>query len=203
MSNTPTNFRYFRLNKVYRFGRSIAQTAMRFSVSGYDLESMVDRDADQKPFVIDTRSQRETFERIHDILNINLQKRQRIAIAAPERGLLEVLSQYLGRNLAFFPHRNDMLRNYNFEDEKRALLITTHSLKGLEFETLIVFGYRNSLPAVQYMRAERRLMQNIFVALTRANENLYIIREPDCIPELQQIDAYTLSSEASPDEFDF
>lgn len=203
MSTPPKDFRYFRLNKVYRFGRSIAQTAMRFSVSGYDLESMVDRSSDQKPFIIDTGSQRETFERIRDILNINLQKRQRIAIAAPERLLLEGLHYYLGPTRTFFSTKNTSLRTYNFGDERRALLITTHSLKGLEFETLIVFGFNQSLTAVQRMRAEQRLMQNVFVALTRANENLYLIREPDCIPELRDIEGYTLSTEASPDEFDF
>lgn len=185
-------FQHFRLNTIYRFGKSVARVARGFGNT--QLEHLVDRRADQRPLAIDVYNQNELIEKIREIVNVNQNGRKRIAIAAPEKYTLDLLKQYLSDDLVFYAPDNKRLRDFNFSGDRRALLITTYSLKGLEFDTVVVCGYSENSSAVYQMRKENRLIPNIFVALTRSNENLYIIRDSTTISELRNLDVDVLGS---------
>lgn len=203
--NGPKEFRHFRLNTIYRFGKSIARVAKGFGNAR--IEQLVSRTADQRPYAVDVSDRREAFEKIREIIEVNRQSRKRVAIAAPERYLLEVLLNDLGEQLVYYAPDNRDLREFDFTQDNRAVLITTYSLKGLEFDTVVVFGFDRSSNKVRRMREEDCLQQNIFVALTRSNENLYIIRDARTIPELRnlQIDVLDTSAGGADDDdyFDF
>lgn len=194
-------FAHFSLSTIYRFGKSIARVAKGFGNA--QLEQMVDRTADQRPLAVDVSNEREAFAKIREIIEVNRQGRKRIAVASPERWQLEKLKDYLG-DLAYYASNNRDLRHFDFAQDRRALLVTTFSLKGLEFDTVVVFGFARYGSMVERMRKEGRLMQNIFVALTRSNENLYIIRERDTIDELRNLQIDVLgASPAGADDDDY
>jgi DNA helicase-2/ATP-dependent DNA helicase PcrA len=103
---------------------------------------------------------------------------------------IDNLQEFLSVAKEFTPQDNDILGEFlsqvslvsdidSYVDETKALtLMTLHSAKGLEFDTVFlsgleegIFPHNRSLNAPSEMEEERRLM---YVGITRAKKNLYM-----------------------------
>ena len=105
-------------------------------------------------------------------------------------GRIDNLQEFLSVAKEFVPQDNDVLGEFlsqvslvsdidSYVDDTKALtLMTLHSAKGLEFDTIFlsgleegIFPHSRSLDAPSEMEEERRLM---YVGITRAKKNLYL-----------------------------
>ena len=105
-------------------------------------------------------------------------------------GIIDNLQEFLSVAKEFVPQDNDVLGEFlsqvslvsdidSYVEENKALtLMTLHSAKGLEFDTVFlsgleegIFPHSRSLDAPAEMEEERRLM---YVGITRAKKNLYL-----------------------------
>ena len=78
------------------------------------------------------------------------------------------------------------MRTHDFNDIT-PLLITSFSAKGLEFENVILFGFDNDSSMIDKLQRENRLNDVIYVSITRTNTNLFIVRTPRTIKEINDI----------------
>ncbi|WP_418637590.1 3'-5' exonuclease [Winogradskyella sp.] len=188
-----------RLTKIFRFHQNIAKLAALFSRTNDDLVSKVSRNSQTLPQIIQVEKIHE-FEKIKEILVSLKNMRQRIGVICPDRDLLKQLSYYLTNESVEFNYypKNIDLRDHDFTSTT-PLLISSYSAKGLEFEHVVLFGFNKSSSMVQKLKNEDRLKDVLYVGITRTNTNLYLIKTPDTISEITNIDLF---SDDSPKEID-
>lgn len=179
-----------RLTKIFRFHKNIAKIAALFSRTNDDLEAKVTKLSQSQPQLIQVDKSQE-LNKIKEILNSLKNMRQRIGVICPDRDLLNELSNFLSSqsiDFNYYPKNKD-LRDHDFRSTV-PLLISSYSAKGLEFEHVILFGFNNSSSMVIKLRKENRLKDVLYVSITRTNANLYIIKTPDTISEISNINMF-------------
>ncbi len=184
------------LETIYRFGRAIAKIAEPFSSSGIDLQSMVTRTGNTPAYRIETDSS-DAFSVLCQIVKNKTVADGTMAIISPRREGLRQLSAMLkgaGIDNFFSDSNNTDLRDYDY-DSKRPLLITPHSAKGMEFDTVVMWGFSDK--ALYY---EKNTM--IYLSITRTCGELYLIQTPDTCPELQRLDGFESMEESDSDGID-
>ena len=179
-----------KLTKIFRFHKNIAKIAALFSRTNDDLEAKVTKLSQTQPQLIQVDKSQE-FSEIKKILNSLKNMRQRIGIISPDRDVLDELSTYLTNQAVEFNYyqKNRDLRDHDFTSTV-PLLISSYSAKGLEFEHVILFGFNKSSSMVLKLRNENRLKDILYVSITRTNANLYIMKTPDTISELTNINLF-------------
>lgn len=178
---------YARLSAIFRFHKNIAKLAQVFSRKKEKLEDKVTKDSKTQPLVYDVKSSEE-FDKIIEIIRGVQQNRKTIGIISPDRNKLAELSNHLNsKNIPqFYFTDNKTLRTHNFNDIT-PLLITSFSAKGLEFENVILFGFDKDSSMIDKLQREKRLNDVIYVSITRTNTNLFIVRTPKTIKEINDI----------------
>jgi len=172
-----------RLSDIFRFHKNIAKIAAKFSKTHDSLENKVTKIEQKHPVLIDVNNRSNEAGEVAKILNTLKNHQKRIGIIAPHRSRLEELKRelsYQGIDATFFTSNRDF-RDYDFSSNK-PLLITAHSAKGLEFENVIVLGFDK-----EDMYRNNDIDELIYVALTRANSGLYIIRNNNTIDKLKDL----------------
>jgi DNA helicase IV len=176
-----------RLSKIFRFHKNIAKLAQGFSRTNESLERMVSKDSSTQPKLIDTEIDKR-FQKIAEILAEIKTFRERIGIISADRIELNRLSEYL--KLVKVDHnfydRNIDLRAHDFSSTD-PLLISSFSAKGLEFEHVILFGFDENSQKIKELKEKDKLRDVIYVSITRTNKNLYIIRTPETVKELNDL----------------
>lgn len=178
---------YARLSAIFRFHKNIAKLAQLFSRKKEKLEDKVTKDSKTQPLVYDVKSSEE-FDKIIEIIKGVQQNRKTIGIISPDRNKLAELSTHLNsKNISqFYFTDNKTLRTHNFNDIT-PLLLTSFSAKGLEFENVILFGFDKDSSMIDKLQREKRLNDVIYVSITRTNTNLFIVRTPKTIKEINDI----------------
>lgn len=178
---------YARLSAIFRFHKNIAKLAQLFSRKKEKLEDKVTKDSKTQPLVYDVKSSEE-FDKIIEIIKGVQQNRKTIGIISPDRNKLAELSNHLNsKNISqFYFTDNKTLRTHNFNDIT-PLLLTSFSAKGLEFENVILFGFDKDSSMIDKLQREKRLNDVIYVSITRTNTNLFIVRTPKTIKEINDI----------------
>ena len=161
------------LSKVQQFVAIIKQFQEKIELS--DAHEMATEIATQTSIVKDlyrdqTPEGMSRFENIQELLN----GIQEFSINAREEGQPNLLSNYM-EDVALLTDQDSDKE----EDRNKVTLMTVHSAKGLEFKNVFIVGLEENLfPSSQFGNAtpealeeERRLF---YVALTRAEENVYI-----------------------------
>lgn len=158
------------LKTIYRFGKEIAHIAQRFSSSGNNLERKVTKTGNTPAYKVTTTSSKE-LDVVCQIIRNKTIADGTMAILAPRRAQLQQLSQKLYANHIdhyFAETDNKDLRDYDY-DSKRPLLITAHSAKGMEFDTVVLYQYN------EYdMFGDTNKL--IYLSLTRTCGELYVIQ---------------------------
>jgi DNA helicase IV len=178
---------YARLTAIFRFHKNIAKMAQIFSRKKEKLEDKVTKDSKTQPMVYDVSSNGE-FDKIIEIINGVQLNRKTIGIISPDRNKLEEFAVALeAKNIPHFYFKdNKDLRSHDFNDIT-PLLITSFSAKGLEFENVILFGFDTDSSMIYKLQREKRLNDVIYVSITRTNTNLFIVRTPNTIKEINDI----------------
>jgi DNA helicase IV len=178
---------YARLTAIFRFHKNIAKLAQIFSRKKENLEDKVTKDSRTQPLVFDVSTSGE-FDKMIEIINGVQQNRKTIGIISPDRNKLAEFAAILkSNNVAHFYYKdNKDLRTHDFNDIT-PLLITSFSAKGLEFENVILFGFDNDSSMISKLKSENRLNDVIYVSITRTNTNLFIVRTPRTIREINDI----------------
>lgn len=189
------------LTRIFRFHKGIAKIASAFSRTADNLEMKVDRISQVNPSIIRT-SEEEEFNKIVEILkNQQNRRNERVGVIAPGNDELKILSAYLTQQNITHDYYSDNrdLRDHDFTSST-PLLISSFSSKGLEFETVILFGFKKDARAIASLRRKGRLRDVIYVSITRTNSNLYIIDTPDTIQELKDIKIESETNTTASDE---
>ena len=178
---------YARLTAIFRFHKNIAKLAQIFSRKKENLEEKVTKDSRTQPLVYDVSTNGE-FDKMIEIINGVQHNRKTIGIISPDRNKLAAFAAVLkSKNVAHFYYKdNKDLRTHDFNDIT-PLLITSFSAKGLEFENVILFGFDNDSSMIDKLQRENRLNDVIYVSITRTNTNLFIVRTPRTIKEINDI----------------
>ncbi len=178
-----------KLTDIFRFHKNIAKIAQVFSQNKEKLERKVSR-IEQKDVQLIDIERYDELDTIAEILKSIQHQPGRIGIISHDRNRLSLLKEFLsnkGIKSAYYKNNQD-LRSHNFT-QSVPLLISSHSAKGLEFEHVIVFGFDEYDSGIERMRSQHQLSDVLYVTLTRANSNLYIIRHPNTIPELIELES--------------
>lgn len=173
-----------RLNDIFRFHKNIAGIAEKFTRKHDNIISKVTKVEQKQPVIIDVDYSFEEADKVKEILETLKNHRSRTGIIAPNKKRLENLFNSLKEkeiSTVFFRENKDF-KTYDFTSDI-PLLITAHSAKGLEFENVIVLGFDNSESA----GFGGDMDELIYVALTRANSGLYIIRNNNTVPKLKAL----------------
>lgn len=190
------------LSVIFRFHKNIAKIARFFSRNNEDLASKVSRDAQTQPKIIDV-SENQEFSKIAEILKEIKVYRKRIGVICPDNDKLKLFASYLSTvNMEYnYFVKNTDLRTHDFTSTT-PLLISSFSSKGLEFEHVILFGFDNTSSIISKLREENKLKDVIYVSITRTNSNLYIVRTPNTVKELQElkVEEESTNSEMSLDD---
>jgi len=184
------------LTDIFRFHKSIAKTAQLFSKSKQSLEDKVSRIEQNDIQLIDIKSV-DNAQTIANIITSLKRQKGRVGIISHNRENLKRLKEALNalEIEATYYKSNKELRSHHFGSEV-PLLITSHSAKGLEFDHVILFGFDEGDSNISNLRKSGILEDTLYVALTRANTNLYIIRNENTITEINSI-----SVESNVDDF--
>lgn len=176
-----------RLSKIFRFHKNIAKLAQGFSRTNESLEGMVSKDSSTLPKLIDIEHNKR-FMKISEVLSEIKVFRERIGIISVDRIELSLLSEYLKSvNVEHhFYDSNIDLRSHDFSSTD-PLLISSFSAKGLEFEHVILFGFERNSEKIKDLIKKDKLRDVIYVSITRTNKNLYIIRTPETVKELNEL----------------
>lgn len=176
-----------KLKDIFRFHRNIAIVAQSFSRSSESLEDKVSRIEQKDVQLIDCQPWEEA-DTVANILVSLKNQSGRIGVISHTHERLKTLEGKLSdRNIstAYYAKNTD-LRNHDYTQEV-PLLVTCHSVKGLEFEHVIVFGFDEGDGNVAALRSRDQLQDILYVTLTRTNSNLYVIRNSGTVKELQDI----------------
>jgi superfamily I DNA/RNA helicase len=178
---------YARLSAIFRFHKNIAKLAQIFSRKQENLEEKVTKDSKTQPLIYDVKINEE-FDKIIEIIKGVQQNRKTIGIISPDRNKLAEFAVVLeSKNIPhFYFTDNKLLRAHDFNDIT-PLLITSFSAKGLEFENVILFGFDTDSSMIYKLQREKRLNDVIYVSITRTNTNLFIVRTPKTIKEINDI----------------
>jgi DNA helicase IV len=178
---------YAKLSTIFRFHKNIAKLAQTFSRRKEKLEDKVNRVAQTQP-QIHLVSKQQEYSKILEIIKAQQQNRKTVGIISPDRNKLAELHDFLNeRNIKnFYFKDNKEFRTHDFNDIT-PILITCFSAKGLEFENVILFGFDTTCDLVDKLRKEKRLNDVIYVSITRTNTNLFIVKTPDTIKEINDI----------------
>ncbi|MCH8487213.1 MAG: AAA family ATPase [Candidatus Cyclonatronum sp.] len=190
------------LEKIFRFSRSLAGLLAALNPLRKDLQNKVDRESDVQPVIIDT-SEADVNEKIRTFINARKADGGRIAAITIGRARLKQLHDYLEQRGVehFYTDKNQEYKDHDFA-QNTPVLLTAASAKGLEFETVIAFGFEDHDKAVWSFRTYGGLMENLYVCLSRAKEYLYIIRTPNTIPEIKKLIVETPDSANATDDDD-
>lgn len=190
------------LEKIFRFSRSLAGLLAALNPLRKDLQNKVDRESDVQPVIIDT-SEADVNEKIRTFINARKADGGRIAAITIGRARLKQLHDYLEQRGVehFYTDKNQEYKDHDFA-RNTPVLLTAASAKGLEFETVIAFGFEDHDKAVWSFRTYGGLMENLYVCLSRAKEYLYIIRTPNTIPEIKKLIVETPDSANATDDDD-
>lgn len=169
------------LKTIYRFGKEIAHIAQQFSLSSMNLERKVTKTGNTPAYrvVTDTRNE---LDVVYQIIKNKTIADGTMAILAPRRTQLQQLSQKLHAKHIdhyFAETNNKALRDYDY-DSKRPLLITAHSAKGMEFDTVVMYQYNEA-----DMFGDRD--QLIYLSLTRTCGELYVIQTENLCRSLKNL----------------
>ncbi len=181
-----------QLNTIFRFHTGIAKLASLFSIKNENLEAKVTNVIQTQPTIIETDVSNE-FKKISEILESKKELQKSVGVIAPDRANLQNLANYLKNqdiDHHYFTDNKDF-KNHNFTSST-PLLITSQSSKGLEFETVIIFGFNKDTNMMKLLTGTRQLKNILYVSITRTNSSLFIIRRPDSIPEILNV---TIESE--------
>jgi DNA helicase IV len=178
---------FARLSEIFRFHKNIAKLAQVFSRTNESLEGLVSKDSSTQPKLIDIEYENR-FMKISEVLSEIKVFRERIGIISADRIELNLLSEYLTSvNVDHhFYDSNIDLRSHDFSSTE-PLLISSFSAKGLEFEHVILFGFERNSKKIQDLMKNDKLRDVIYVSITRTNKNLYIIRTPETVKELNEL----------------
>lgn len=158
------------LKTIYRFGKEIAHIAQSFSLSGTNLERKVTKTGNTPAYKVVTTSSKE-LDVVCQIIKNKTIADGTMAILAPKREQLRELSRKLSAKHIdhYFAESNSKgLRDYNY-DSKNPLLITAHSAKGMEFDTVVLYQYNE----YDLFGDKDKL---IYLSLTRTCGELYVIQ---------------------------
>jgi DNA helicase IV len=161
--------------------------AQSFSRTNESLEGMVSKDSSTQPKLIDTE-QEMRFGKISEVLSEIKVFRERIGIISADRFELQQLSKYLTSvnvDHHYYDSNKD-LRTHDFSSTD-PLLISSFSAKGLEFEHVILFGFEENCEKIQDLKKDDKLRDVLYVSITRTNKNLYVIRTPETVKELNEL----------------
>ena len=176
-----SNLPHRELKTIYRFGKEIANIAQRFSSSGNNLERKVTRTGNTPAYKVATTSSKE-LDVVCQIIKNKTIADGTMAILAPRREQLFNLSQKLSAKHIdhFYSGANNKdLRDYDY-DSKRPLLITAHSAKGMEFDTVVLYQYN------EYdMFGDKNKL--IYLSLTRTCGELYVIQTENLCRSLKNL----------------
>lgn len=187
-----------KLSTIYRFGREIAEIAEAFCVSGKNLSNMVTKVGSTPAYKVNVSSNVEAVDKIVQIIKNKSFADGTMAILSPKVDGLQRLSLELknrGED-CFFSRSNSDLRNYDF-DGKKPLLLTAHSSKGLEFDTVIMYDYTQS--NLTWME---EIYQIIYLSLTRTCGELYIIVDQYTYQPIKDLPGLKDIDEANDDDID-
>lgn len=178
---------YAKLSAIFRFHKNIAKLAQAFSRKKEKLEDKVIRVAQTQPLLYNVSSSQE-YSKILEIIRGVQQNRKTVGIISPDRDKLAELHEFLNnKNVAnFYFKDNKEFRDHDFNDIT-PILLTSFSAKGLEFENVILFGFDNNCDLIVKLRNENRLKDIIYVSITRTNTNLFIVKTPNTIKEIENI----------------
>lgn len=185
--NSITSFSISKfLNKVFRFGSSIAKFVEIFSKSKRKLET--ETVVNTTPIVQECENKEQEHKELLEILKARKSDGKRIGIISISKDRLEEVHEYLETNNEehfHAPNPNDF-KNYDFSANK-TVLITSASAKGLEFSTVIAIGFDDGDKAVWGFKKFGGLEENIYVCLSRATDHLYVLRNPNTIKDLYNL----------------
>lgn len=190
------------LDKIFRFGEMIADLVQLFSKDKKDLKSLVVRKNDTIPDLLDCNSLEEENREIASIIKARKNDGGRIAIISINRDRLSELHNYLSKQDIDHLHveNNKDFAKYDFSSNT-PVLITSASAKGLEFRTVIVTGFDEGSRAVYGFRAHGGFEENIYVCLSRATKHLYVLRNPNTVKELKDLETVDQSEDIEDDWF--
>ena len=187
-----------KLTDIFRFHKNIAKTAQAFSRSKEKLEDKVSRIEQNEVQIIDVEITDEAKTIADIIKSLKLQQGRIGVISYSHENLhkLNIELNTLGIESAYYKNNKD-LRKHDFHHEI-PLLVSSHSAKGLEFEHVIIFGF--DAGGSNKFRENGMLDDILYVSLTRANTNLYIVRNVNTIKELKSITVESKGSDFSIDD---
>ena len=115
----------------------------------------------------------------------------RIAVISINKDRLGEVHTYLDSKTIEHFHAPDPSKfsDYDFSSNS-PVLITSASAKGLEFSTVIVTGFDDDSRAVYGFRKNGGFEENIYVCLSRATHHLYVLRNPNTVSELQNLESF-------------
>ncbi|MGG5511492.1 AAA family ATPase [Myroides odoratimimus] len=166
-----------KLSTVFRYHIEIAKIANNFT--NRDLTSLVKSGNGVTPKIIDVPTNN-VNEEIANVLDSLKARKTRVGVICPDRELLKALKSYLdirGIDNVYY-EKNINFKNHDFTSNV-PLLVSSFSAKGLEFESVIVFGFNKFNPSIQKLEFKKMLKEVIFVSLTRCNSDLFVIRSPE------------------------
>jgi DNA helicase IV len=190
------------LDKIFRFGEMIAKIVQVFSKSKKNLVAAVVRKDTIKPLVIDCDSADHENSEIVEIVNARKNDGGRISVISINKDRLEEVHLYLeGEGIEHF-HAPDPsnFANYDFSSNT-PVLITSASAKGLEFSTVIVVGFDEDSKAVWGFKKHGGYEENIYVCLSRATNHLYVLRNPNTVAELMNLENGEVVSENNDEQW--
>jgi len=179
--NSPSSFFKTLPNKyletIYRFGKNVARIAQPFSKSGERLEDHVCITNDTDVFRVKASNNADAFSKIARIIQSKQSTNMTVAILAlTNPRLIELEAGLLQQGISCFcAKKNNEFRNYDF-DSRKPILITPFSAKGMEFEVVILYGFDELLDWGNIQSSQREV---IYVSLTRSNNELYLIDQPN------------------------
>lgn len=170
------------LTRIFRYHRGVAELAQNFTDN--DITAMVNDAAQSAPQLIDVSTD-QVFPEVGKILQQIQNQRKRVGILAPRRETLIALHNFLTENRIdhTYYNKNDDLKNHDFTS-LQPLLLTSYSAKGLEFDKVIILGFDSNYLDIRSLKEDKKLKELLFVSMTRAIMDLYIIRTPQTLKEI-------------------
>ncbi len=126
---------------------------------------------------------------VANVINELEGKNSRTAIICPNNNRFTELSIYLGnKNIAHTHYAiNRELRHHDFTCTI-PLFISLFNAEGFQFDNVILFGFNEENYIIEMKREENKLKNLLYVALTRAKDTTYVIRNENTVKELKGFD---------------
>jgi len=168
----------------HRLPKKIGKVAEFINTTGDALESRCQKEGASKPFLVKTRLWEEQLDFILSV--IDERGYTDVAILFPNNKIVKAADKYLSEKGARIESKydvnwsaGDVKFNLDFHSENPKLM-TYHSSKGLQFEAVFLPGCSmNSLPGDN--------VNPLYVATTRAYQDLFILYNDNLTPYLEDI----------------